>query len=81
MELLFVLRSYVGSEQRFGPVTIRPWGTAEASHEVLEGLQGPEAIRFAQAVQARDVSMCMVADGQPVHPINEAAVLKKYKSV
>lgn len=80
MKLTHVLRSYVGNELSFGPVTVKPWGSTEVEHEQLEAAVASAGVEFSRAVQARELSMCMISDGQPVHPMNEAAILKAYKT-
>lgn len=70
---VFVIRSYVGEHLDLAGVQIRPWFYTE----VPEAEMTPE-VRAAvqQAKSLRQVSVALVADGQPVHPMNEAAVLQ-----
>jgi len=80
MKLVHVIRSYVGHDLQVGSVTVPAWRFVEVTHEQLRGLDKTAAVDLSQRCQARELSIAAVLDGQPVHPANEAQVVRLYES-
>lgn len=78
MKLTYVLRSYVGVVQEFGPgITIKPYSFVEVDKAVMDALSEQVKLDLRMAQDRRRVSVAMIKDGQPVASFNEAAVLKE----
>lgn len=79
MRMVTVIRSYVGRKLGFGPITIAPWKFVEVNYADYQALPQDVQQSLNRAKLTRDISIQLVADGNPVDEMNESTVVRVWR--
>lgn len=79
MRMVTVIRSYVGHKLEFGPITIAPWKFVEVNYADYQALSPDVQQSLNRAKLTRDISIQLVADGNPVDEMNESTVVRVWR--